>query len=302
MNARAAAQRKSRPSSDDAEWIKTLAFVERKESWVAASGDDFYKIFRSSGDPSRDWLDRECGDSARREFDDMRLLHRLGERACAPRRLDHACVVYPWLSGPDLRELLLRRDAAGAAERSVALREAVSLLTQLHAATTDSISHYPLKNYLADGFLNPDMDVLRRIGERDRTLCISGFEVRNFRYDRCRGAWIFFDPQVVSRGAPENDLARFIVSLLMVNWGKGGSSRIWREFDIGDLISTYERAASRSIDPVLLNYFLQESIAMRRHFAERALRALHGVSRVFGRPYLAAYFRQLEKWAKNHEF
>lgn len=285
----------------DPGWIAALGFAQRKESWVATSGSRFYKIFRGSDDPARDWLDRACGENARREFDDMRLLHRLGERACAPLRLDHACIVYPRLSGPDLRALLLERESA-AAGRTAALREAMSLLALLHAATTNAISHYPLKNYLTDGFLNPDIDVLRRIGEHDRTLCIEGFEVRNFRYDQRRDAWIFFDPQIVSRGVPENDFARFIVSLLMVNWGKGGSPRIWKEFDIGDLISTYERAASRTIDPVLLNYFLHETIAMRRHFAERALRALPRVSRIFGRPYLAAYFRQLERWAKHHEF
>ena len=281
----------------DAGWIAALAFARRKESWVAAPADNFYKIFRRSDDPARDWLDPACMEKARREYADMQLMHRIDERACGPLRLDHACVVYPCLSGPDLRVMLLRR-GSGNAERSSALRDAISLLARLHAAT-DEVSHYPLKNYLSGGFLNPDMDVLRRIGECHRVLCIEGFEVRNFRYDQRRSAWVFFDPQDVSRGVPENDLARFIVSLLMVTWGKGGSPKIWRNFDFGDLMSTYERTASRSIDPVLLNYFLHETIAMRRHFAEKALRALRGVSRLLGRPYLSAYFLQLEKWAER---
>lgn len=281
-------------TSPDARWIHALAFAQRKESWVAESGDSFYKIFRTRDDPARDWLDPACAETARREYADMQLLHRLDKHACAPLRLDHACIVYPRLSGPDLRATLLLRHADRTA-RTAILREAVSLLARLHAAT-DAASRYPLKDYLIDGFLPPDPDVLRRIDEQHRTLCIEGFEVRNFRYDRQRDAWMFFDPQVVSRGVPENDLARFIVSLLMVNWGKGGSPRIWKNFDAGDLVSTYERTAARSIDPVLLDHFLHETIAMRRHFAERALQALHGVPRLLGRPYLSAYFLQLEKW------
>jgi hypothetical protein len=286
-----------RRATADAGWIAALGFTPRKESWVAASADRFYKIFRRGDDPVRDWLDPACTEKARQEFADMQRMHRIDERACGPLQRDHACVVYPCLSGPDLRTLLLGR-APGGGARTAAMHDAMSLLARLHAAT-DSAAHYPLKDYLVDGFLNPDPDVLRRIGGCRRTLCIEGFEVRNFRYDRRRRAWLFFDPQVVSRGVPENDVARFVVSLLMVTWGKGGSPRIWKHFDFGDLVSTYERAASRSVDPVLLKYFLHETIAMRRYFAEKALRGMRGMSRLLGRPYLSAYFLQLEKWAEG---
>lgn len=297
MNGPVAARMEIHPD-EDAGWIAALAFAPRKESWVACSGNRFYKLFRRGDDPARDWLDRACVENARREHDDMQLLHRFGERACAPLLRNRGCVVYPRLSGPDLREALLRRGD----DARPALRDALSLLAQLHGATADAISHYPLKDYRRDGHLRPDAEVLRRIHERPRTLCIEGFEVRNFRFDQHRCAWLFFDPQVVSRGVPENDIARFIVSLLMVNWGKGGSPRIWGYFQADDLVSVYERAASRSTDPILLNYFLHETIAMRRHFAERALRALHGMSRILGRPYLSVYFLQLERWAARHEF
>jgi hypothetical protein len=227
----------------------------------------------------------------------MHLLHQLDGRVCKPLRLHHGCIVFPKLSGPDLRDHLLRHGPGGG-DRAAALRDAVSLLARLHAAT-DAVSHYPLKDYLVDVFLNPDAGLLRRIEARRRTLCIEGFEVRNFRYDAQRRAWMFSDPQMVSRGVPENDLARFVISLLMVSWGKGGSPRIWTHFDIGDLVSTYAHAASRTIDPVLLDYFLHETIAMRRYFAEKSLRALHGVPRWIGRPYLSAYFLQLQRWVER---
>jgi hypothetical protein len=144
--------------------------------------------------------------------------------------------------------------------------------------------------------------VTRRIGERERTLFIGGFEVRNFRFDRRRDGWFFFDPQNVFRGMPEDDLARFVISLLMINWGQDGSVRLWQDFDVSDLLATYESASARSLDRTLLNYFLRETIATRRRFAKKALRNMSGAKRVLGWPYMAAYFMQLDHWAAHHEF
>lgn len=287
------------PEIGGARWIETLAFTARKESWVASSAGWFYKIFRSSDDPAQDWLDPDCIEKARREYADMRLLRRRSDRVCDPARLDHACVVYPHLSGPDMRAMLRQRGIASK-QRAAALRDAVTLLARLHAETGDAVD-YPAKDYLRNSYRAPSAEVLARIAGCRRTLFIGGFEVRNFRFDRQRDAWIFFDPQHVLVGMPEDDLARFIVSLLMVNWSKGGSLRIWRGFDVADLVATYEHASARTPDKLLLNHFLHETIAMRRHFAEKALRGMHGAGRLIGRPYLSAYFRQLEKWVTRHE-
>ena len=280
--------------------VETLAFTPRKESWVASSAGWFYKIFRRSDDPARDWLDPACIEKARREYADMRLLRRLSDRVCCPARLDHACVVYPHLSGPDMRAMLRQRGVASQ-QRVAALRDAVTLLAQLHAETGNAVD-YPAKDYLRKSYLAPGAEVLARIAVRERTLFIGGFEVRNFRFDRRHGAWFFFDPQHVFLGMPEDDLARFVISLLMANWGKGGSLRIWRGFDVDDLLATYEHASARTLDRLLLNHFLRETIAMRRHFAEKALRGMRGAGRLIGRPYLSAYFLQLEKWVAKHEF
>jgi len=285
-----------------AAWIAELTFTRRKESWVASSPDRFYKIFRRSDDPLRDWLDPQCMEKARREYADALLLGRLSDCVCTPLGLDHACVVYPRLSGPDLRPMLQQqRGAAGARHRAKALRKAMLVLAQLHRARPE-LAVYPPKDYLRAGYLVPDAEVARRIGERERTLFIGGFEVRNFRYDRDRDGWFFFDPQHVYLGMPEDDLARFIISLLMINWGQGGSVRLWQGFDVEDLLSAYEDAAGFLLDGALLTYFLRETIAMRRHFAQKALRNMKGAKRAIGRPYLAAYFMQLTHWAANHEF
>jgi len=289
------------PMTEAAGWIDELAFTARKESWVASSAGRFYKIFRRSDDPVRDWLDPLCMEKASREYSDTLFLARLSGRVCAPARLDHACVVYPLLSGPDMHPMLRQmRGAVDAQGRAGALREAMVLLAQLHGAKRDT-ADYPVKDYLHNGYLVPDAEVTRRIGKRDRTLFISGFEVRNFRFDRHRGGWFFFDPQHVFLGMPEDDFARFVISLLMINWGQGGSVRLWRDFSVSDLLSTYETASGRSLDRILLNYFLHETIAMRRYFAQKALHNMSGAKRVLGAPYLSVYFMQLNHWAANNE-
>ncbi len=287
------------PHADAAGWIAALAFTPRKESWVAVSGGRFYKLVRAGDDPVQDWLDAGCGATAAREYADMQLLHRAADDALEPLRLDHACVVYPELSGPDLRTALLRQRGRG--EGGAGLHAAMRLLARVHATDQD-LSAYPWKAYPANPYLPPERDVLQRIAKQPRQLCMEGFEARNFRHDRQRRAWCFFDPQTVSLGVAENDVARFIVSLLMVTWGAGGSLRIWTAFDANALRASYERAAGRTLDATLLTYFIHESIAMRRHFARRALARLGGARRLVGRPYLATYFRQLGNWAREHEF
>ncbi len=288
------------PVTGHAGWIDGLAFTPRKESWVASSAGWFYKIFRRSDDPERDWLDPVCMEKASREYADTLFLGRLSGRVCEPVQLDHACIVYPQLSGPDMRPILQQRGTADTRQRARTLREAMMVLAQLHGVPHDA-PDYPFKDYLHNGYLVPDAEVAKRIGARERTLFIGGFEVRNFRFDRRREGWFFFDPQHVFLGMPEDDLARFVISLLMINWGQGGSVRLWQDFEIDDLISNYERAAGRSLDRILLNYFLREIIAMRRHFAEKALRNMSGPKRIIGRPYLSAYFMQLNRWAAHHE-
>lgn len=290
------------PPTGSAGWLAELAFTPRKESWVASSADRFYKIFRRSDDPLRDWLDPTCMEKAGREYADALLLRELSEHVCSPLRLDHACVVYPRLSGPDLRPMLQQKHGAfGARHRAQALRKAMVVLAQLHRARSNPAG-YPAKDYLHDGYLVPDAEVARRIGERERTLFIGGFEVRNFRYDEEREDWLFFDPQHVYLGMPEDDVARFVISLLMINWGQGGGVTLWQGFDVEDLLAAYEDAAGFLLDGTLLTYFLRETIAMRRHFAQKALRNMAGARRVIGRPYLAGYFMQLNHWAANHEF
>ena len=277
--------------------IVNLRFMRRQESWVAESSGHFYKIIRKSDDPLRDLRDPACIETARREYNDLRFLHQLSDNVCCPERMEQGCIVYPYLSGPDMR-VVLQSDATHE-QRATCLREAMVLLARFHSAV-GNVGRYPVKDYQRDNHLTPNAAITERIAARNRTLVISGFEVRNLRFDQTRKAWRFFDPHHVKRGMPEEDFARFVVSLLMVNWGRDGTLRCWSDFDMDDLLAMYERAASINLDKALLDHFLRQTVVMRKSFAMKALRTMKPAQRIIGWPYLMMYFQQIEKWSSAH--
>ncbi|MGH8182519.1 MAG: hypothetical protein ACREPH_02540 [Rhodanobacteraceae bacterium] len=268
--------------------IAALGFRRRKESWVAEAGGCFYKIPRSSDDPLHDLNDPECGDTALREYTDMRFLASLAAGGvCRPERIARACVVYPLLSGPDMRELLLRSRSPEA--RAASLHSAMRLLARLHHG--DAMD-FPVKDYARDNFLAPTPALLARMQTRPRTLVVTGFEARNFRFDGGSNAWSFFDPHHLWRGSPEEDFARFVVSLLMIR-GRRGIPRPWTRFDRFHLLAAYEASAPMKLDRPLLNYFLDETLAMRRFHALRSARRMPATSRPVGAAYTRFYYQRL---------
>jgi hypothetical protein len=278
--------------------IARLRFVRRKESWVAESSGRFYKIVRKSNDPLQDLRDPECIGTALREYTDMRFLHGLSERACCPERIEHACIVYPLLSGPDMRTLLI--DARAREQHRACLHAAIAMLARLHHPGGKSAA-YPMKDYRRESFLPPDRESLARMERRERTLVITGFEARNFRFDKDRAAWFFFDPHHLWLGFPEEDFARFVISLLMIR-GRLRSFRPWTDFDRFGLLATYESLAPARLDRKLLNYFLHEQLAKRRFHALRALRRTRVPVRILGRPYTDLYYRGLRRSLGSQEF
>lgn len=274
------------PSPDP---ILTLRFTRRRESWVAASADRFYKITRNSDDPLRDLVDPSCIGTSLREYNDVCFLHGLAESVCRPEGIDRACIVYPFLSGPDLRTWLISR--ASPAKHQTPLHSAMALLARLHRG--DAVG-YPVKDYRRDGFLAPSPEVLARMAERPRTLVVTGFEARNFRFDRSRNAWFFFDPHHVWSGHPEEDFARFIISLLMIR-GRRRGLRIWTGFDRFRLREAYESLAPGQLDDTLLNYFLCEELAMRRFHATKLARRTPAMARAVVMTYTRLYYHRLQR-------
>lgn len=268
--------------------IGNLAFRRRKESWVAESASHFYKIVRKSNDPRHDLGDPACIAIAAREYADLCFLHALDAAVCRPERIDQACVVYPGLGGPDLRTLLLRERSRE--RREDALRSVMQLLAHLHHGNADG---YPRKDYRCQNFLTPTPALLAHMQGRPRTLTVTGFEARNFRFDPPHGAWRFFDPHHVWRGFPEDDFARFLVSLLMLPGRRGGPSA-WADFDRFRLLADYEALAPARLDRPLLNYFLREKMAMRRFHALRSARRITPAVRPFAIAYTRLYYRRMQ--------
>ncbi len=281
---------------DPATGISGLKFVRRRESWVAKSSGCFYKIIRRSDDPQRDLSDPTCIETARREYADMQILHELSDRVCLPARLEHACIVYPLLTGPDMRTVLMNK--AAHAQHEACLREAMGLLARLHHGKADLVQ-YPAKDYRRNSFLPPDRELLERMEQRKRTLVVTGFEARNFRFDANRAAWFFFDPHHVWLGYPEEDFARFLISLLMIR-GRRRGPRPWTDFDRFRLLSTYEETAPANLDRKLLNYFLHEQLAKRRFYAMRKTRP--APLRFFSDAYTRIYYRQLRRTISGQQF
>jgi hypothetical protein len=278
--------------------IASLRFARRKESWVAESSGRFYKIVRKGDDPLQDLRDRECIETALREYTDMRFLHGISDRACLPERIEQACIVYPLLSGPDMRTLLM--DAAARDRHGACLRDAMALLARLHHPDSKSAA-CPAKDYRRDSFLPPDRDALERMERRERTLVVTGFEARNFRFDQDRAAWFFFDPHHLWLGFPEEDFARFVISLLMIK-GRLRGLGPWTDFDRFGLLSSYEDLAPARLDRKLLNYFLREQLAKRRFHAMQATRHMRAPIRLLGRRYTDLYYRRLQQALGSQEF
>lgn len=276
--------------------VESLAFTRRKESWVAEADGRFYKIIRKSDDPLRDLDDAACIAIAAREYTDMRFLGSLAPGVCRPERIDRACIVYPALTGPDLRTLLLQ--GGPTEEKEAALRSAMLLLATMHHGKADG---YPMKDYRSHGFLAPTPELLDRMQRRTRTLVVTGFEARNFRFDRNSNAWFFFDPHHLWLGFAEEDFARFVVSLLMIR-GRRRGPRTWTDFDRFRLLAAYESQAPAKLDVQLLNYFLYEQLAMRRFHAMRSARRMPAASRPFAVAYARFYYHWLRRALASQRF
>lgn len=284
--------------SDPPSVIASLKFTCRRESWVAESSGYFYKIIRKSNDPLRDLQDPDCIETALRERTDMRFLHGLSDRVCRTDRIEQACIVYPLLSGPDMRMLLMNK--AAHEQHATCLRDAMMLLARLHCAGVEP-TQYPIKDYRRDSFLAPDQEILERMDGRRRTLVVTGFEARNFRFDKNRSTWVFFDPHHLWLGFPEEDFARFMVSLLMIK-GRRRGLLPWTGFDRFGLLSTYDSLAPATLDRRLLNYFLYEQLAKRRFYAMRTTERISAPGRVFVRAYTKLYYRRLWRALATQRF
>lgn len=275
-----------------------MEYTKRPESWVAVVGDEFYKIPRLSNFPLDDMADERCIEIAIKEFKCTTSLANLSSGVLRPTRIEKARITYPAISGPDLRDFLL--GATSDAARG-ALRQAMQVLAELHKEGMQAsrvLEEYPSgRGY----FTQPDSVALRRIHSKEKSILIDGFEVRNFRFDAARQSWKYFDPHNLRRGCPECDISRFLVSLLMLRWGKTVDCRLWTAFDYRDLLDAYRGAGGCEIDSVVMNFFMRENAAMRSYYAGKSIDRMRGMMKVPATIYKSLFFNRLDRWIARHD-
>lgn len=140
------------------------------------------------------------------------------------------------------------------------------------------------------------------MASRPKSLVIDGFEVRNFRFDASTDMWRFFDPHRIKIGHPECDIARFVVSLLMIPWGRSVRCWTWTAFNFGELVAEYESARGTMVHAGLLRYLLAENVAMRDFFARKTIGRMRRAVRPAAWAYRAIFFMQLREWVNKNGY
>jgi hypothetical protein len=280
-------------------WIQGLIsseqFVARRWSWVCVREHYFLKIPRLHGQRQAD-----LGAGILEAEEEYRLTDRLTqqlEMVDAPLMLIDACIVKRRLLGQDLWRLA--RQEGGTAEVQAAITQGLELAARLHNLDPATVPNLPVHDYANDPYLPAPKELLDPLRQKRRSIILAGFEVRNFMQDRPGGQWKFFDPHEAMLGAPEDDFARYVLSLLMINWGRNLHCRAWTHFDYPRLVRVYEAARGGHLEQDVLAYMFQRNIAARRFGARRATGKLPWFMRVAARSYEELFFRQVEKWMRQ---
>jgi len=202
------------------------------------------------------------------------------------------------LTGPDLWSLAEREGATPRVQKGIT--EGILFAAQLHRVDPAALPDLVVHDYANDPYLPAPAELHDRLNQRRRTIVLGGLEVRNFKQDRADGQWLFFDPHEAVIGAPEEDFTRYILSLLMINWGRHADCRIWSHFDYPQLLKIYETGRGAPLDRGLLAYMFRRNTAERRFRAGRAMRKLPWLMRGGARAYERLFFWQVRRWAGRH--
>lgn len=282
-------------------WIRDLirgaCFSARRWSWVCARDRYFLKIPRVAGQLGPDLSASRA--EAQGEFRlTQQLTRQLDGLVDAPLRLIDACIVKRRLQGPDLWHLARRE--GGTSEVQAALAQGLVLAARLHRLDPATVPDLPVHDYAQDSSLPAPKELHDRLRRRPCTIVVGGLEVRNFMQDVNDGQWKFFDPHEAVLGAPEDDFARYILSLLMIDWGRHARCRLWTRFDYQQLLQTYETERGARLDRQLLAYMFQRNVARRRHEAQESTRDLPWYTAMAARTYEGLFFGQVREWGSRH--
>jgi hypothetical protein len=277
--------------------LTSVTFETRQASWVACSGDTFLKIPRRSALHDDPFLNADI-EAATKEFSLATWLSEIEPRVLRPSalRLQQGCLIFPRLRGRDLMEEL--SDARANRHVQSGINEAIEICARIHRGATE---HGEIQAYDYYGDLDHPLES-QALDPWPRTLVVRGMEVRNFRRDHRDGKLRFFDLHEVFWGMPEEDVSRFVLSLLMLNWGRRTAPKPWANFDFESILAAYEQTSEISLDRKRMNYCMQLNLRMRRRNAANALTSAFMPKRLAGLAYVYLYFSGLNSWMRQNGF
>jgi hypothetical protein len=283
--------------------IAAGSFQRRPLSWVCALDDYWIKIPRKSANLARDARDPDVFARAAKQYGETGRLRALDERILAPIELDekHACLIYRRLHGKDLHATVLAAESAG--QITPALKEAIGLCARLHRIPEedDRLNGLVRQDYLSDPEYPAGGSLAEEITAHAHTVVVGGMLIRNYMWDREGGSLYFFDPHGVFIGIPEEDAARFILSLVMATWGRRSIRwRVWELFDPDELLDHYETVSGRKLSPSLLRYGMDLHVARRWRYAKKSISSMQPLLRAPATAWGRQYFKQIQRWRKQH--
>lgn len=276
--------------------IASRTFTKRQLSWTAISDGYFLKIARRSDDPEQDMVDPGAQREIEEEFRLTTLLSSLTDDVLPPIAELPGCLVARAIDGIDLRdEIRLARDDVTGVNRR--LGEAIRVCAAIHAGTARVDGELSVHDYRADPFLPAPREIVEIARGRPARVVCRGLEVRNFIRDRATGRLRFIDPHEVVLGMPEEDVTRFVVSVLMLRWGRPHFGMPWTRFSLQSVLGAY-RECGLSLDPRLLDYAMRLNVEMRRHHAVLAARRTPLLLRPAALAYVRTFFSRLDRWSQ----
>jgi len=285
----------------DLEYPRHVIFAKRPLSWTTSDGEWHYKIPRVSDSVAKDARSAVARRAAEAEFRALKILSALSGAVVQPIMVigGSACVVTRYCSGTNLRDALL--ESISSAARQALLQRAIGVLARLHRRFIEGESSRPpeVDFPVTEAF---EQDAGPPQGGDYRALVIDGFEVRNLLVSDRSNEMRFFDPHRLSRGPPEEDVTRFIISVLMVPWGRGGGVIAMTDFSAKDLMSTYERISRVALDAEALKSCFSRNLDMRARNARMSVRAMPVAIRPAAALYSAAFFWQVRAWGTKNGF
>lgn len=277
--------------------IESKRFIKHGYSWFALTEQHFYKIPLFSKNVKADSARPEALELIQEEYQHAMFLSQLDEAMEKPLALleKYACLVKKRIFGKDL--LLKLRTSSNKKEHQKWLEEGISIIARIHRhkdKLKNEVSVYDYGKWEFSPLTPKQLEILK---SHPPHLIVQGFEIRNLIHENNK--LISFDPHSVCLGVPEDDVSRYVLSILMVNWGSRLKCIVWKNFDFNKLLKVYEETRGEKTDKNILSMMFDWNIAMRDFYAKKKEKRLPLYLRILAVTYRRIYFWQIENWRKK---